>query len=342
MPACKVKDLSRAPPTKAEEPSLALPDIILEELQADDTGEPVDIFTWVKSAALAYNRADGVPVYFTSDISSEGLVAAYQALEARPAGNIAVKLSTGEPGSNYLPPELIKDLVQQLNSTIVECNTTYGGSRYYTAMHLQVAKDHGFTEIADFDLMDSEDEISLPVSGGDILQENFVGSHFTNYDYFVILSHFKGHPMAGFGGAIKNMSIGIASSSGKSWIHSGGIRRTGVRGNQNNFLKSMAEAGKSVADYLNGSILYINVMNNLSLDCDCISNPRKPGMHDIGILASYDPVALDQACVDLVAANPDGKYMAQRIEAQNGLLTLEHATKIGLGSREYTLVIIDE
>ena len=267
----------------------------------------------------------------------------YKALGAGPRGKIAVKLSTGEPpNSNYLRPELIKNLVQSLSGTIVECNTAYGGKRINNALHLQVAKDHGFTAIADFDLMDSEAEISLPVSSGEILRENFVGSHFPNYDYYVILSHFKGHGMAGYGGAIKNISIGIASSSGKSWIHTGGKQRSGLRGgDQDSFLKSMAEAGKSVVDSLNGNILYINVMNRLSVDCDCNGNPAAPEIHDIGILSSFDPVALDQACIDLVWKANGNESLVKRIEGRNGLLTLEHAEKIGLGSRGYNLVSID-
>ncbi|MDR2713334.1 MAG: DUF362 domain-containing protein [Clostridiales bacterium] len=306
--------------------------------------EPIDI-TWIKSADLEFNRENSRKVYFTSDISPEGLVRIYEALGAEPHGNIAVKLSTGEPpNSNYLRPELIKDLVQQLNAVIVECNTAYGGRRGNNEYHLQVAKDHGFTDIADFDLLDSEDEISLPVIGGEVLQENFVGSHFTNYDYYVVLSHFKGHGMAGFGGAVKNISIGIASRSGKVWIHSSGTKTTGSisSANQDGFLKSMAESGKSVSDHLNGNILYINMMNNLSIDCDCSGNPAKPDIRDIGILASFDPVALDQACVDLIFAAPDNDSFINRIDRRNGLLTLEYAAEIGLGSREYTLMNIDD
>lgn len=281
-------------------------------------------------------------VYFTKDISPGGLVRVYKALNAHPSGRIAVKLSTGEPpNSNYLRPELIKDLVQSLNGTIVECNTAYGGKRASTALHMQVAKDHGFTAIANFDLMDSDGEISLPVSGGEILKEDFVGSHFSSYDYFVVLSHFKGHQMAGYGGAIKNISIGIASSSGKSWIHSGGTKKAGIGGDQNKFLKSMAEAGKSVSDSLGGNILYINVMNRLSIDCDCNGYPAEPDIHDIGILSSFDPVALDQACIDLIWKADGNEKMLQRIESKNGLLTLKHAEEIGLGSRGYNLVSID-
>ena len=266
----------------------------------------------------------------------------YAALNASPSGKIAVKLSTGEPGSNYLRTDLIGSLVQSFDDpTIVECNTAYGGSRSNTAMHYQVAKDHGYTDIANVDIMDENGSMTLPVVGGSNLTENYVGEHFANYDYYVVLSHFKGHAMAGFGGAIKNISIGIASSQGKSHIHSGGTGGSMWSGDQDAFLESMAEAGKSVSDYLNGNILYINVMNRLSVDCDCDGNPAEPDMHDIGILASFDPVAVDQACIDLVYAASDSASLVRRIESRNGLHTLEHAESIGLGSREYELVSID-
>lgn len=287
-------------------------------------------------------ETDTPAVYMTRDISSEGLMNIYQALSASPSGRIAVKLSTGEPGSNYLRPELIGELVQSLDGTIVECNTAYGGSRANTAMHYQVAEDHGYTAIADVDIMDEDGSMTLTVAGGDNLKENYVGGHFADYDYYVILSHFKGHSMAGFGGAIKNISIGIASSEGKAHIHSGGTGGNMWAGDQDAFLESMAEAGKSVVDYLDGNILYINVMNRLSVDCDCSGSPEEPDMHDIGVLASYDPVALDQACVDLVYGAEDGQSLIQRIESRNGLHTLEQAEKIGLGSREYELVSIDD
>ena len=277
-------------------------------------------------------------VYMTTDISSEGLVEVYEALGASPSGNIAVKLSTGEPGSNYLRTDLIGELVQSFDSpTIVECNTAYGGARANTAMHYQVAEDHGYTAIADVDIMDENGSMTLPVSGGSNLTENYVGANFANYDYYVVLSHFKGHSMAGYGGAIKNISIGIASSEGKAHIHSGGTGGSMWGGDQDAFLESMAEAGKSVVDYLDGNILYINVMNRLSVDCDCDGSPAEPDMHDIGILASFDPVALDQACIDLVYAAEDGASLIERIESRNGLHTLEHAEAIGLGSRSYTL-----
>ncbi len=295
------------------------------------------------SAETDSDSAAGAPaVYMTTDISSDGLIAVYDALQAVPEGRIAVKLSTGEPGSNYLRTDLIGDLVQSFEDpTIVECNTAYGGSRSSTAMHYQVAEDHGYTEIADVDIMDEDGSMTLPVTGGTNLEENYVGSHFENYDYYVVLSHFKGHAMAGYGGAIKNISIGIASSEGKANIHSGGTGGSMWSGEQDAFLESMAEAGKSVVDYLDGNILYINVMNRLSVDCDCDSNPAEPDMHDIGILASYDPVALDQTCIDLVYSAEDGGSLVERIESRNGLHTLEHAEEIGLGSRTYELVSID-
>ena len=240
--------------------------------------------------------AQGTPVvYMTRAVTPEGLMAVYQALQWEPQGRVAVKLSTGEPpASNYLRPELIAGLVQSQNGTIVECNTAYGGSRAETAMHYQVAEDHGFTAIADFQILDEEGSMTLPVQGGTRLSENYVGAAFEDYDSYLVLSHFKGHSMAGYGGAIKNISIGLGSSEGKAWIHSAGSSRTNPwGGDQDAFLESMAEAGKSVSDYLGDQIVYINVMNRLSVDCDCDGNPAEPDMHDIGILASTDPVALD-------------------------------------------------
>ena len=225
--------------------------------------------------------------------------------------------------------------------TIVECNTAYGGSRANTAMHYQVAEDHGYTDLADVDIMDEDGSMALHVTGGTNLTENYVGAHFADYDYFVVLSHFKGHAMAGYGGAIKNISIGIASAEGKTHIHTGGQGGSMWSADQDAFLESMAEAGKSVVDALDGNILYVNVMNRLSVDCDCDSSPAEPDMHDIGILASFDPVALDQACIDLVYAAEDGESLVNRIESRNGLHTLEHAEAIGLGSRTYELVSID-
>ena len=292
--------------------------------------------------SMAGQPEKGAVVYMTADINSDSLMEIYQALGAAPTGRVAVKLSTREPGSNYLRTDLIGGLVQSLQAAIVECNTAYGGARSNTAMHYQVAKDHGYTAIADIDIMDEDGSMTLPVTGGTNLTENYVGEHFSDYDYYVILSHFKGHAMAGFGGAIKNISIGLASAEGKNHIHTAGKGGSMWSASQDPFLESMAEAGKSVADALNGNILYINVMNRLSVDCDCDTSPAEPDMHDIGILASYDPVALDQACVDLVYAAADGQSLVNRIESRNGIHTLEQAEKIGLGSRIYTLVNLDE
>ena len=285
----------------------------------------------------------GVPVvYFTSEITPESLVEIYRALGVEPHGNIAIKVHTGEPpNSNYLRPALIGDLVRLIGGTIVETNAV-AGRRASNAMHLQVAKDHGFLDIAPFDLLDADGEVSIPINVGEVLSEVIVGVNVPNYDYYVILSHFKGHGSAGYGGAIKNLSIGLASAPGKSLIHSGGARRTGYRGDQDQFLKGMAEASAGLIDYFNGNLLYINVMNRLSIDCDCMGNPAEPDMHDIGILASLDPVALDQACLDLVYAAPDGASLIRRIESRNGIHTLEHAAAIGLGSREYSLVSLDD
>lgn len=285
-------------------------------------------------------------VYMTTEITPEGLKAVYDALGWTPEGKLAVKLSTGEPpASNYLKPELIKELVQSVKGTIVECNTAYGGSRREAAMHLQVAKDHGFTNIAEVDIMDAEGSISLPVTGGTNLKENLVGANFENYDSFLVLSHFKGHQMAGFGGAIKNISIGIASREGKCLIHTAGKSHTSMWGGiQDKFLESMAEAGKAVSDSLGKgkNIVYINVMNRLSIDCDCNGKPAEPDIHDIGILSSTDPVALDQACIDLIYQAEGREALVNRIEKMNGLHTLERAEEIGLGSRKYELVSLDD
>jgi uncharacterized protein len=293
-------------------------------------------------------------VYFIRDITPESLVKIYQATGWRPKGKVGVKISTGEPpASNYLRPALIKNLVQSVNGTIVECNTAYGGSRASTAMHYQVVKDHGFLDIAPFDLLDEKGSMSIPVKGGTRLKEDFVGSHFKNYGSYIVLSHFKGHAMGGFGGAIKNLSIGFGSGisgkvSGKAWIHTAGKSSTyylsgGMEKNQQGFLESMAEAAKAVDDYMKKNIVYINVMNRLSVDCDCDGHAAEPDMHDIGILASTDPLAIDQACIDLVYAAPDSGSLIDRIESRGGLVQLEHGAAIGLGSgsRNYRLVKIN-
>ena len=285
-------------------------------------------------------------VYFTTDISAAGLIKIYEQLAWQPSGNVAVKISTGEPpASNYLRPELIGDLVQMLSGTIVECNTAYGGSRASSAMHRQVAEDHGFTAIADFDLMDEEGEVEWPVTGGTRLDKIIVGSHAENYSDWVILSHFKGHTMAGFGGAIKNVGIGISSASGKVYVHTAGTKTSGsiMYSDQDAWLEALAEMVTGFRDHVGEDhIIYINVMNRLSVDCDCDGHPAEPDIHDIGILASTDPVALDQACVDLVYQAEGSESLVKRIESRHGIHTLEHAAEIGLGSRTYELINIDE
>ena len=287
-------------------------------------------------------------VYFTKEISPDSLIKIYQKLGKELKGKVGVKISTGEPGGhNYLKPELIGKLVKKLNATIIECNTAYPGRRNTTEAHLQAIEEHGFTKIAQVDLMDSEGELEIPADGRH-LKVDIVGGHLKNYDSILNLAHFKGHAMGGFGGVIKNQSIGIASSGGKAYIHTAGATRNPDElwdklPAQNDFLESMAEAAKAVADYMHGNILYVDVMNNLSVDCDCDSHPEDPCMADIGILASTDPVALDQACIDKIwSSNDPGRdHFIARVERQNGRHILPYAEKIGLGSRNYELKDID-
>lgn len=284
-------------------------------------------------------------VYMCKEITSENLVRIYEMLGREAKGKVAVKVSTGEPGGhNFLQPRLIKALVQKVNGTIVECNTAYGSRRSSTKAHLKTAEEHGFTAIAPVVIMDADGEARLPIESGKHLKYDIVGKAFLDYDFTIILSHFKGHAMGGFGGAIKNMSIGIASADGKRYIHSAGTTSTGWGGaSQDDFLESMAEAAKAVADHCGENILYISVANNLSVDCDCDSSPADPQMGDIGILASLDPVALDRACTDLVRSSEDhGKiHLIERIDSRNGMHTLDYGEQIGLGSQTYELVMLD-
>lgn len=289
-------------------------------------------------------------VYFTKKITDDSLVKMYEVLNKDLKGNVGVKISTGEAGNpNYLNPDLIKKLVNKLNGTIIECNTAYAGERNTTEKHLKTIKEHGFDKIANVDIMDSDGEIALPVNGGVHLKENYVGKSLQNYDSILMLSHFKGHPMGGFGGALKNMSIGIASSSGKAWIHSAGKTKDVSilwenTASQNDFLESMADSSKSVIDYMNKNIVYINVINNLSVDCDCVASPEKVQMKDIGIAASLDPVALDRACVDMIynSEDPEKSHLIERIERQNGIHLLEISEKLGIGSNSYELIKLEE
>lgn len=290
--------------------------------------------------------SNDVPVvYFTRDISPAGLVRAYHALNWKPNGKVGVKMSTGESAkTNYLRPTLIKDLINELDGTIVECNTAYAGNRNDSKSHWAAIRERGFLDIAPVDIMDEEGSMTLPVKGGNRLTENYVGTHFTNYPSYVVLSHFKGHQMAGFGGALKNISIGFASSMGKAWIHSGGTSKDNPwGGEQDAFLESMADASKAVTDYVgHDNMVYINVLNRISIDCDCNANPAEPDIHDIGILVSRDPVAIDQAGIDMVSNADGNKKLMERIADRNGLHTLEAAEKIGVGSRKYKLVNLDE
>ncbi len=293
---------------------------------------------------------DSSIVYMTTEISPEAIIKLYKALGREVKGKVAIKISTGEPGGhNYLQPSLIADFVKLTDGTIVECNTAYDGRRSTTEEHRRAAEEHGFTKIAEVDIMDADGEVKLPVKGGKHLQFDIVGSHYPNYDFTVILSHFKGHAMGGFGGAVKNMSIGIASAGGKSYIHSAGKIDSPETlwtnlAEQDDFLESMAEAAKAVADHCGDNIIYISVANKLSVDCDCDSNPADPEMHDIGILASLDPIALDKACTDLVRSSDDhGKiHLIERIDSRHGMHTLDYGEKIGLGSQTYKLVNLDK
>lgn len=286
-------------------------------------------------------------VYFIKDITPENIVKIYDALGRKAEGKIAVKLSTGEAGNpNHLSPDLIKDLVQSFNGTIVECNTAYEGKRSNTEDHMKVAEEHGFTAIAPVRILDAEEQIILPIKGGKHLEHDIVGKGLLDYDFLVVLSHFKGHPMAGFGGALKNISIGLATSNGKGYIHSGG--RTDNLSEAWNmipadtiFQESMAEASKAIIDHMTPhKMLYISVANNLSVDCDCVADPAPVEMADIGIFASLDPVALDKACLDAVKNSKDhGKvHLLKRIEDRHGPHCLDYAEKIGLGSQKYNLV----
>lgn len=273
----------------------------------------------------------------------------YEVLNKELVGNVGVKISTGEAGNpNYLNPDLIKKLISKLNGTIIECNTAYAGKRNTTEEHLKTIEAHGFNKIAKVDIMDDDGEMVLPVDKGIHLKENYVGKNLQNYDSILMLSHFKGHPMGGFGGALKNMSIGIASSSGKAFIHTAGKSKDVSTlwqntAPQNDFLESMADSDKSVIDYMKGNIVYINVINNLSVDCDCVANPEKVHMKDIGIASSLDPVALDRACVDMIYnSNDPGKvHLIKRIEEQNGTLILEACEKLKIGTSNYELINVD-
>ncbi len=295
--------------------------------------------------------AQGPVVYFTRDISAEGLLRAFQAMNWTPTDKVGVKISTGESAkSNHLRPELIGPLVKSIHGTLVECNTAYGGNRSTPEHHHNVVKERGYLAIAPFDLLDEENYTTLPIPFGKVIHEDYVGSHFPNYTSYLVLSHFKGHAMAGFGGALKNLSIGFASGtavekSGKAWIHSGGKSATSWRGgDQTDFLEAMGEAALAVCMAMNDgkNIAFVNVMNRLSVDCDCNGNPAEPDMHDIGVLSSTDPLALDQACMDLVWKAEDSASLKARVDRQDGRHILDYTDSLNIYHRNYKLVDLDK
>ncbi len=290
-------------------------------------------------------------VYYTSNISPESLVKMYEMLNKKLKGKVAVKLHSGEQGNqNFLHPDFFEKIIHHVNGTVVECNTAYEGKRNTTKKHKETLIQHGWCELYDVDLLDEEGpDMELPIENGQIIHKNYVGKNLKNYDSMLVLSHFKGHPMGGFGGALKQLSIGVASSMGKAYIHSAGrtLDQYDLWDNlpaQNDFLMAMADAASSVVKYFNHEMAFISIMKNMSVDCDCCAVAEDPCMKDIGILASLDPIALDQACVDLVyKSNDAGKAkLIERIESRNGLLTIEAADKLDFGSREYILKSIDE
>ena len=288
-------------------------------------------------------------VLFTKEISPSGLVKIYEALGKKLNGKVAVKLHSGEEGNqNYLRPEFVRELINHVNGTVVECNTAYNGARNTTENHQVLMEKHGWNKYFDVDIMDAEGDLELDIPNGKVIKKNFVGKNISNYDSMLVLSHFKGHPMGGYGGALKQLSIGVASSSGKTYIHTAGktAKQEELWDNaaeQNLFLESMADAALSVVNYFNGNIIYINVLCNMSVDCDCCAVAEDPCLKDIGILASLDPVAIDEASINLVknSNDPGKEHFMERVNSRNGLHTIEEAEKHGIGSREYELVNID-
>ena len=293
---------------------------------------------------------DKAKVYFTKEITPESVIKMYEKIGKELLGKVAVKLHSGEQGNqNYIRPEFVKAIVERVNGTVVECNAAYEGARNSTEKHKKLIEDHGWTKYFDVDIMDADgDDMVLDIPNGKVLKQNFVGKNMKNYDSMLVLSHFKGHPMGGYGGALKQLSIGCASSEGKSWIHSAGKTKdqTIVWENlpeQNLFLESMADAASSVVNYFKDNILFINVMCNLSVDCDCCAVAEDPCMKDIGILASTDPIAIDQACIDLIynSKDPGRDHFVERVERKNGRHTIDAAAELGFGTKEYELINVD-
>lgn len=286
----------------------------------------------------------GANVYFSRTITPEKVLQLYQQLNQQLPGNVAIKVHSGEKGNqNFLKPEFWKPVIDHVGGTVVECNTAYKGQRDVTERHIQLMQDHGWSRYFPVDILDAQGpDLELPIPDGQVIQKNYVGKDIVNYDSMLVLSHFKGHPMGGFGGAVKQLSIGVASSYGKRYIHGAGESDVFLKADHDAFLESMADAAKSVIDYFEGKLIYVNVMKNMSVDCDCCAKAEDPCIADIGVLVSTDPVAIDQACVDLVYASSDpGKpHLIERIESRNGIHTIEAAEKIGCGTREYTLIEI--
>jgi hypothetical protein len=289
-------------------------------------------------------------VYFIREITPENVVKLYEKLGKKLPGRVAVKVHSGEEGNqNYLRPEFMRPMIEHVNGTVVECNTAYGGERNTTKKHLKTLERHGWNEFFDVDLMDAEGpDISIPIENGFRLKEDLLGKNIENYDSMLVLSHFKGHPMGGFGGALKQLSIGCASSKGKAWIHSAGKTKSQKLvwmrlPEQDYFLESMADAASAVVKYFKGNMAFINIMCNMSVDCDCCAVAEDPCMKDIGILASLDPIAIDQACIDLVinSNDPGKEHFLERVNSRNGIHTIEAAEKLGFGTREYELIEVE-
>ena len=290
-------------------------------------------------------------VYFIKEITPENIIKAYNAIGKKLEGNVAVKMHSGEKGNkNYLRPEFVKDVINYVHGTVVECNTAYEGARNSTEKHLELIKEHEWEKYFPFDLLDREGpDMELDIPSGKVLKKNYVGKDLAKYDSLLVLSHFKGHAMGGYGGALKQLSIGCASSAGKTLIHTAGKEtdQTKLWDNlpeQDKFLEAMADAASSIVDYFKGNAVYINVMKNISVDCDCDGNASAPCMQDIGILASLDPVAIDQACLDLVynSNDPGRDKLIERIESRHGVHTIEAAYDLGVGNREYELIDLDK
>ena len=283
-------------------------------------------------------------VYFTREITPEKVLELYKRAVKDLPGKVAIKLHSGEKGNqNFLGPEFWKPVIEYVGGTVVECNTAYDGERNETRKHKKLLEDHGWSRYFDVDLLDAEGpDMELVIPNGKVIKKNYIGKDLANYDSMLVLSHFKGHPMGGYGGALKQLSIGVASSYGKAYIHGAGVPEDIWTADHNAFLESMADAALSVIEYLKGNILYVNVMKNMSVDCDCCAVAEDPCIEDIGILVSTDPVAIDQACIDLVYAcsDPGKPHLIERIESRNGVHTIEAAAELGYGTREYELVEI--